>query len=198
MEAFRTIMRVVAAGLSVYMLLIMVRILLTWFQGPDLGRPMEVIRSITDPYLQWFRRFTFLRIGNFDFSVVVAIIALSILASITNSLAAALQVTFGFVLALIIVRLASAASFFLFFFLAMAVIRVIGGAAGVNTAGRFWITLDKILEPMVHKVALTFSRGQFVTYRNGLLIFSAVLAVTLFLGRYLVDGLVNLASRIPF
>ena len=139
-----------------------------------------------------------LRIGNFDFSVIVAIIVLSILASITGRLAAAAVVTFGYVLALIIVRVASAASFFLVFFLIMALIRLIGGAIGVNTSGRIWITLDRLLEPVVHKIILSLSRGRFVSYRNALLLFCALIVLTLFVGGFLVDGLVNLAGRIPF
>ena len=198
MEAFRIIMRVVTGGLSLYMLLIMFRILLTWFQGPSFGRPLELLRSVTDPYLSWFRRFQFLRVGNFDFSIIVAIIVLSVFASITSRLAVAAAVTFGYVLALIIMRVASAASFFLVFFLIMALIRLIGGAVGVNTSGRFWITLDHLLEPVVHKIILSLSRGRFVSYRNALLLFCALIALTLFAGRFLVDGLVNLAGRIPF
>ncbi len=198
MEAFRIIMRIVTAGLSLYMLLIMFRILLTWFQGPSFGRPIELLKSITDPYLGWFRRFQFLRIGNFDFSVIVAIIVLSVLTSITGRLAAAAVVTFGYVLALIIMRVASAVSFFLVFFLILALIRLIGGAVGVNTSGRVWITLDRLLEPVVHKIILSLSRGKFVSYRNALLFFCGLIVLTLFVGRFLIDGLVNLAGRIPF
>lgn len=198
MQGFRVFMRILTTGLSIYMLLIMFRILLTWFQGPNLGRPVEVLRSITDPYLTWFRRFEFLRIGNFDFSVIVAIILLSILASITNSLANAMQVTFGFVLALIIARVASAAGFFVFLFLALALIRLVGSLIGANTSTRFWITLDRILEPPVHKVAIKLSRGKFVAYQNALMLFSGLLGVVLIGGRYVVNGIVALATRIPF
>ncbi|MEE8441006.1 MAG: YggT family protein [Spirochaetia bacterium] len=197
MEAFRIIMRVVTAGLSLYMLMIMFRILLTWFQGPSFGRPLELLKSVTDPYLNWFRRFQFLRVGNFDFSIIVGIIVLSILTSITSRLAVAAVVSFGLVLALIIVRVASAASFFLVLFLIMALIRLIGGALGVNTSGRVWITLDHLLEPVVHKIILALARGRFVSYRNALLLFCALLAMALFAGRFLVDGLVNLVGRIP-
>jgi YggT family protein len=197
MEAFRVIMRIVTAGLSLYTLLIMFRILLTWFQGPSFGRPLEILRSITDPYLSWFRRFGFLRIGNFDFSIIVALIVLSVVTSITSRLAAAANVTLGFVLALIISRVASAASFFLVFFLIMALIRLIGGAVGASISGRFWITLDRLLEPVVHKVVLTLSRGKFVSYRNALLFFCALIALVLLAGGFLIDALVNLLVRLP-
>jgi YggT family protein len=191
-------MRIVTAGLSLYTLLIMFRILLTWFQGPDFGRPLELLKSITDPYLSWFRRFGFLRIGNFDFSVIVAIITLSVLTSITGRLGSAAVVTVGYVLALIVARVASAVGFFLVFFLAMALIRLIGGAVGASISGRFWITLDRLIEPVVHKVILTLSRGKFVSYRNALLLFCALIALILFAGRFLIDALVGLLVQLPF
>lgn len=198
MAIFQVIMRVLTALLSLYMVLITFRILLTWFQGPDLGRPMELLRAATDPYLRWFTRFQFLRIGAFDFSVVVALIVLSVLMSITGRLAAAGMVTVGLVLAIILLRVASAIGFFLILFLILALVRLMGSIARVNTAGRFWITVDRLLEPVVHKIVLTLSRGRFVTYQNALLMFSAVIAVTLFLGGFLVDALANLFSRMPF
>ena len=198
MEAFRVVMRILTGGLSLYMLLIMFRILLSWFQGQNLGRPVEILGQITDPYLKWFRRFEFLRIGNFDFSVIVAIIALSVLSSITGRLAVAGDISFGFVLALILERVWSAASFFLVFFLAMALVRLVGGLVGVNTSGRFWITVDRILEPVVHKIVLSLSRGKFVTYRNALLLFCGMVGLTLLVGGFLVRELAVLAVRIPF
>ena len=198
MEAFRVIMRIVTAALSLYMLLIMFRILLTWFQGPNLGRPVEIIRSLTDPYLSWFRRFHFLRIGNFDFSVIVAIIVLSVLASITTRLASAAVVTFGLVLAIIIARVASAVSFFLVLFLILAVVRLLGSVFNANTASRFWITVDHLLEPVVHRVIQGVVRGRFMSYRNALMLFSALIVVVLLVGGFLVDALVALAGRIPF
>jgi YggT family protein len=180
------------------MLLIMFRILLTWVQGIHGGRAVEILHRITDPYLAWFRRFTFLRIGNFDFSIVVAIIVLSVLASITARLAAAAVVTFGLVLAIIIARVASAVSFFLVLFLVLAVVRLIGIAANANTAGRFWITLDHLLEPVLHAVMRRLARGRVMNYRTALLLFSALIVVILVVGGFLVDALVSLAGRIPF
>jgi YggT family protein len=86
----------------------------------------------------------------------------------------------------------------LVFFLVLALIRLIGGFAGVNTAGRFWITLDRILEPVVHKVILSLSRGRFVSYRNALALFCALDAIAWFAGRWIVLLLSGLARRIPF
>jgi len=197
-EAFHVIMRILTAAISLYTLLIMFRILLTWFGRHDFGRPMEILAAITDPYLNWFRRLRFMQFGGMDFSPILALITLSVLSTITGRLAVAASITFGFILALIVARLASAAGFFVGLFLVLSVIRLIGSMMGVNTAGRFWIIVDRILEPAVHKVALTFTRGKFITYRNALLLFAVLLVIVLLLGRYLVATLVTLLAGLPF
>ena len=76
--------------------------------------------------------------------------------------------------------------------------RLVRAVIGVNTAGRVWITLDQLLEPIVHKIVIPLFRGRFVTYRNALLLFCALNAGTLFVGGCLVDQLVIATSRIPF
>ncbi|WP_319563210.1 YggT family protein [Marispirochaeta sp.] len=81
------VMRFISGALSVYMILIFIRVLMTWFQGASYGRAMEILRSITDPYLYWFRRFPFLRTGAMDFSPLAALIVLVIILNITNRIA---------------------------------------------------------------------------------------------------------------
>jgi YggT family protein len=192
------LLRITGAALSVYLLLIVIRILLSWLQGFDGGRGAELLHRVTDPYLNWFRRFEFLRIGSFDFSVVLAIVVLSIVTSIVLYLAAAATITFGLVVALIIARLSSAVGFFVVIFLILSLVRAVGSVAGVNSASRFWITVDQLLEPIVHKTTQVFARGRFMSYRNALVLFAAMMAVILFAGGWLVDQLVRLAIRIPF
>ena len=123
---------------------------------------------------------------------------LSVLASITTRLASAAVVTFGLVLAIIIARVASAVSFFLVLFLILAVVRLLGSVFNANTASRFWITVDHLLEPVVHRVIQGVVRGRFMSYRNALMLFSALIVVVLLVGGFLVDALVALAGRIPF
>jgi hypothetical protein len=68
----------------------------------------------------------------------------------------------------------------------------------VNTASRFWITIDHITEPLVHKATRVFARERFLSYRNALVIFAAMMAAILIVGGWLVDWLVRLAVSIPF
>ncbi|MDR2701619.1 MAG: YggT family protein, partial [Spirochaetaceae bacterium] len=77
------IINVLAGITSVYMVLIFIRILLTWFTGPDFahfGRSNSLyafLCGICDPYINWFRRFRFLKTSAIDFSPLVALAVLS-------------------------------------------------------------------------------------------------------------------------
>lgn len=198
MQIFRAIMQIITTGLTLYMLLILIRVLLSWFHGPDLGRAVEILKSVTDPYLNWWRRFQFFRFGGLDFSPVVGIIALSVVTSITARLAAAAMVTFGLILAIIIMRLASAVGFFLGFFLLLALIRLAGDLFNANTASRGWIMVDQIIQPPVHAITTRIVRNRPLHYRSALVIFAGLDLATLLIGGYLVELLAMAAARLPF
>ncbi|MFP4301095.1 MAG: YggT family protein [Spirochaetaceae bacterium] len=190
------VMRVVSSAISIYMIVLFIRILMTWFQGVSHGRTMELLRRVTDPYLNWFRRFEIFRFGNFDFSPVVAILSLSVLNTIAIQLANAGPITLGFILALILSAVWSAFSFFVLFFLILAVIRLVGLLLRKD-AGHFWFVLDQILDGIVNRVARPFMRGRFLSHRDGLLIFAGVDLAILLIGNPVVDLITGLFLRLP-
>lgn len=190
------IMRVVSSAISIYMIVLFIRILMTWFQGMRHGRTMEILQRVTDPYLNWFRQFEIFRFGNFDFSPVVAILSLSVLNTIAIQLANAGPITLGFVLALVLSAVWSAFSFFVLFFLILAVIRLIGLLLRKD-AGHFWFVLDQILDGIVNRVSRPFMRGRFLSHRDGLLIFAGVDLAILLIGNPVVDLITGLFLRLP-
>lgn len=191
------VMRVVSSAISIYMIVLFIRILMTWFQGVQHGRAMELLRRITDPYLNWFRRFGIFQFGNFDFSPVVAILTLSVLNTIAIQLANAGPITVGFVLALILSAVWSAFSFFVLFFLILTGIRLVGLLLRKD-AGHFWFVLDQILDSLVQRVSQPFMRGRFLSHRDGLLIFAGVDLAILLIGNPLIDLFTGLLLRLPF
>ncbi|MFP4329374.1 MAG: YggT family protein [Alkalispirochaetaceae bacterium] len=191
------IMRVLSSAISIYMIVLFVRILMSWFQGAGHGRAMEILRRVTDPYLDLFRRFDIFRFGNFDFSPVAAILTLSILNTIAIQLANAGPVTVGFVLALILSAVWSAVSFFLLFFLILTVVRLVGLLLGKDT-GHFWYVLDQILDGVVQRASRPFMRGRFISHRDGLLIFAGVDLGILLIANPLIDLVSAALLRLPF
>ena len=100
--AFSIIMRAFGTLISLYMILIMARIILTWFPTALHGRSLNVLSSITDPYLDIFRRIPILRSETLDFSPIAALALLSVAAQIFATAAAFGHVTVGLVLALVL------------------------------------------------------------------------------------------------
>lgn len=68
--------------LNLYVTLLIVRILLTWFQGMDWANQVAgVLSPVTDPYLNIFRSFI-PPLGGIDLSPILAILCLQIIAGL--------------------------------------------------------------------------------------------------------------------
>jgi YggT family protein len=87
MSATELLTNTLAQFLNIYLLLIFVRILLTWFPTVEwMNQLTSVLSPITDPYLNVFRSFI-PPIGGLDLSPIVAIIVLRFVAGLLGSLA---------------------------------------------------------------------------------------------------------------
>lgn len=77
MEIVSQLLAVVARTLEIYSLILLVRVLLSWFPNLDWGNPiLSTVSSITDPYLNAFRGLI-PPIGGLDISAILAFLALS-------------------------------------------------------------------------------------------------------------------------
>lgn len=86
MSATELLTNSLANFLQIYLLLIIVRILLTWFQTVGWANQVASFLSpITDPYLNIFRSFI-PPIGGLDLSPILAIFVLQIVAGLFGSI----------------------------------------------------------------------------------------------------------------
>jgi len=61
----------VASFIKLYLLLLFVRVLLTWFPNVDwMGQPWVTLRQVTDPYLNLFRNLIPPLMGTIDFTPI--------------------------------------------------------------------------------------------------------------------------------
>ncbi|MBT3272213.1 MAG: YggT family protein [Spirochaetales bacterium] len=193
------ILRIISGALSVYMLLLFIRILLTWFSGEgSLGRPQEILKSVTDPYLNIFRRIPFLRSGRIDFSPIAAIISLGIVFNIVEKLRYSGNISLGFILALIVSALWSAAFFILGFFIILVAIRLVAVLIGRTSFNPFWQTIDLMVNPILSFIQRQILRGRQLSYKTGLGVGLGVLVLTAIVGRFLITQLTIILLRIPF
>lgn len=195
----QTVARIASSLLTIYMMVIFVRIVMTWFTGVSYGKVYATLASLTDPYLNWFRRNTPIQFGMMDFSPVVGILALGVAQNVFTQLAFAGRVTLGYVIAIMITSVWSVASFFITIFLILGVIRLVGLLAGLDSeGGRLWVVVEQIVNPLLQVVIRPFLRGRFTNYRDSLLIFCGVLLGIVLAGRFIIAFIVSLARQIPF
>ncbi len=79
MEILSTLLQVLYQTLEIYSLVLILRVLLSWFPNLDWSNPvLSSIGSITDPYLNIFRGII-PPIGGIDLSAILAFISLSLM-----------------------------------------------------------------------------------------------------------------------
>jgi YggT family protein len=78
------LLQVLAQTLSIYLLVLLVRVLLSWFPNLDWSNPvLSGVSAITDPYLNVFRGLI-PPVGGLDLSAIVAFLALQLAQSLLN------------------------------------------------------------------------------------------------------------------
>jgi YggT family protein len=191
--------KTLSAVLSVYMVLLIIRVMLTWFRTSQNSQVFRYLAVITDPYLNWFRRFSVLKFGMIDFSPIVAFVVLGFVINIFNSIATYGKITVGIILALLVNGIWSIISFILVLFIILAIIRLITSTIAPNGfLASMAPGIDSIIEPITTWVRKSIFRNKFTPYTTQLGIAVAILIVLNIAGRFLFAWLTNLAVGLPF
>jgi YggT family protein len=194
-------MNFLAALTGLYMLLIFVRVMTSWFSGArnhSYGRPMEILHRITDPYLSWWSRFSFLRAGYLDLSPVAGIAFLSLLQNIFGTVAQTGQIRAGIILFIALSSLWSALSFIIGFFIVVLVLRFIAFITNRNVYDGFWRIVDTVSQPVLYRITRIFFRLRIVNYLSGLIL-SILVLIFLFAAGSIAVWIVSLTlPRLPF
>jgi len=159
------------------MLIIFLRIILTWFPGFGNGGIIDFLSGITDPYLNWFRRFSFLRLGFLDLSPIVALGVLSLVNRVLGMLASYGRISIGIVLALALQAVWGAVSFILGFLILLLILRLIAFLFGQSGANPFWNVIETISRPVLYRINRIFFRGRIVKHITVLLVSIASLII---------------------
>ncbi|MFZ0407976.1 MAG: YggT family protein [Cyanobium sp.] len=78
------LLQVLAQTVSIYLLVLLVRVLLSWFPNLDWSNPLLAgVSAITDPYLNAFRGLI-PPLGGIDLSALLAFLALQLAQSLLN------------------------------------------------------------------------------------------------------------------
>ena len=196
MNWFPPAMGVVSAVLTVYLVLLLIRIALTWI-SLDARLPfVRALGALTDPYLNWFRRFRFLRWGNLDFSPMAGLAVMYILSNIARLIAVYGRITLGIALSITLQIVWSIASIV---FLALGVVSLVRFLAVQFRWGgaELWAYLDALLQPPAYTIGRLLRPRSFVPYPTTLLVLALLNLAVWGLGALLVDQGALLLQRLP-
>lgn len=193
------ILSVIAGALSLYTLLCFIYILLSWFPGARFTKVGKVISSLCEPYMNFFSKLGFLRIGNIDFSPIISLGLLSVLSSIVAGIQGTGRIYFGGIIATIIYMLWNILTSILSIFILLIFIRwiVLLIHKGYTSYESGWNQVDMMISKIAYKVASTFTKKT-VSYQTALLITWISFVVIIVAGRFVINVLVNLCYKIPF
>ena len=195
----QTALSILAGVLALYTFLCFIYILMSWFPGARFTKFGHFMTAICEPYMGLFRRLTFLRIGNIDFSPIVSLGILSLASAILAGIQRTGRIFFGGILGTILSSLWSITSsiigiFTLLIFIRWIVLLINKGRTSYESG---WNQVDMILNKMTYKIAGTISKKS-MSYQTSLLMSWIILLVAMGIGHFLILLLVNLCYRMPF
>jgi YggT family protein len=193
-----TVARVLNAAVIVYVFLCAARVLMTWVPRLDAGRGGEILARLTDPYLNFFRRFRIFTSGSFDFSPIAALAFLAVLNELLTTLAFTGSITLGLVLGLVVGAVWSAVAFIISFFAICALARLVAYAAHWNSLHPLWMVIDSMLNPVLFRINRLVYRGRIVNYMQGLITGLVVLVILRAGGGALIALVIRSLERLPF
>ena len=166
----QTILSILAGAISLYTLLCFIYILMSWFPGARFTKFGHIMSSICDPYMNLFRKMSFLRIGNIDFSPIVSIGLLSLASAILAGIQRTGRIFLGGILGTVLSSLWGIASsifgiFAILIFIRWIVLLINKGRTSYESG---WNQIDMILNKMTYKIAGTISKKSMSYQMNSL------------------------------
>jgi len=189
---------IVGSILTLYLVIIMIRVLASWFTTGVALPFMDLLARVTDPYLNFFRRFKFLQLKSLDLSPLFAFIVLLIPIQLCLTVAAYHNIWFGLVLAIFIQVIGGVIAFLFGFFAILGAIRLFGIFVKVSSLSQFWFALDHLLQPLIYPIITRLSPRRVMPYGNALAIFMVINFVFWFLCNTFIPKLADLAQMIQF
>lgn len=167
------ILRIISAFLSLYSLLCLLRIIITWIPNYSYSKPADILAQICDPYMNLFRGIKWIRFGSFDFSPALALCILGAGSQLFSSLANGGYINLQMILAMILgifFSILSSLIFFLIILFAIRLILIMINRDSYNTSGFMANQIDSSISPIVYRIARTFAMGRRITYKAALII----------------------------
>jgi YggT family protein len=191
------VFRILSAILSVYGLLILLRVLVGWVSPHIYGKPWDLLCAVVDPYLSLFRRMKFLRRGTIDYSSLLAIILLVIASNLFWALGIGGRITIGLMLAVTVSAVWNGVWIIFLFFIICGILRIIPIVFHGIGGYPIWKALDLLIFPVVSWVTRLFRLRTRSGYTQALLLTLGLLFVMWLLGELVFRQLISLFKSLP-
>jgi len=197
MDLFFGLLRLLSFAISIYSFLCLIRLLLSFSPSLQQNSFYAFLTSICDPYLYLFRKLTFLRLNQLDFSPIISLGLLYMLTQMLNTIIAIKRFSLGILLSVIVNFAFSIVNSFLFFLIIILAIRLIFLLLNKDTSS-IWFSFDQFIKPIADFITKKFYKNSFYTFQKSLIIslisfivFSAILKILAFI-------LVSFFQTLPF
>ena len=183
----------ISACISIYMLLIIIRLILSWFSAQHHRNDKGALSKLCDPYLNIFKKIPFFTIGYIDFSPIIALAVLVIAGDIIKQFGLLGTITLGIIMAICIKAIWGAFTSLLFFIFIVVLIRIIILYIKRTAESPLLISIDSFLEPLSSKIASIFTRTG--SYAANLLVLEIVIIITYIAGNFLIHHIANIIAK---
>lgn len=191
------VLRMLNGVLIVYLMILSIRIILTWFKGSFQGKAGKLLKQATDPYLEIFSRITFLKQGMFDFTPLAGILVLVVALDLVNVLLVYERITIGLLFASIISALWGGLSFILLLFLVLGVVQIVSVLFSRNSESPLLRMIKLMFQPIIDLVARFLRPRRELSYNQYLYISLGLIFFIRLLGGIVLRRLIELLYTLP-
>jgi len=188
---------ILSSIISIYIILIFVRIIITWFSRDYYSKPVDFLCRITDPYIDWWRKMLNLRLGFLDLSPIVGIAALSVLRSILYSIARYERIGIGIIFGIILMAVWSIISFILGFCIIVLILRLFAFLTNRDIYTPFWKIVESISQPLLYKTNRLIFGNKIGSYLKGIIIAILIMTALWLGGGFLIPLLATMLLGFP-
>lgn len=194
------IFSVLASVASIYMFLCFVRVMLSWFPGAEYSKFGMILRQMCDPYLDIFRRFSFLRFSSFDLTPAIGLCVLMALQAFFSSLATGSAFRLSTILAMLVMLVGNIFTSLLGFLAVIVLVRLIAYiiVGDGNSSYSIWTVVDRSISPIIFRIAGIFFKNGRISFVKALVTSFITLVIFSALISYVVRTLGDLIAMIPF
>lgn len=190
------LIKLLASFVSIYSFLCFIRILLSWIPSLSYSKVTQILAKICDPYLNLFRKIP-LQFSHLDFSPIIALIVLSGLSSILQSIVATGKFSLGVILAIIFQIVWTAISSILLLLIIILVVRLVVLLLNKDSIG-FWGAFDSMIYKIARPVTKLIYKDKFVSLQTTIIIALITTIILRIVGSFLINLIFKILQGLPF